>query len=127
MRASTQRGRIVALAAATTVAAATQALGAGTPTIASAPRLTAVPAVVRPGGMLTLRGSGFPRATRLTLLAAPPHRRAVRIGSAVTGSRGGFPAAIRIRSRSAPGSFVATACSARCRVKASARFRIAAP
>lgn len=111
------------LAATAAAALATaQALGAG-----GAPSLTADPAVVTPGSALVLHGSGFPRQAHLTLLAARPHRAPVRIGSATTGTRGGFVATIRIRARSAAGTFVASACSERCRAKASVRFRITAP
>lgn len=129
MKASTRRRRVLAALAAASVAsvATAQALGAGTAASAGGPRLTADAPVVAPGSTLTLHGSGFPPQARLTLLAAPPHRPAVRIGSAVAGSRGGFVARIRIRARSAPGAFVASACNAGCRVAASVRFRIATP
>ena len=117
----------VALTTALGALAGAQAFGASTASPAASPRLTANPVVVRPGSALTLRGSGFPRQARLTLLAGPRHRQAAHIGSAVTGSRGAFVATIRIRARSAAGTFIASACDDRCRVKASVRFRIAAP
>jgi len=129
MKASPRRRRLAALAVATSVAALTgaQAFGDGTAAPAGGPRLTADPLVVQPGGALTLHGSGFPHRARLTLLAGAPHHAQRRIGSATTGSRGVFVATIRIRARSAAGTFVASACSARCHAKASVRFHIAAP
>ena len=122
-----RRAQVVSLVVATVVAAlaTAQAFGAGSVSPAGAPRLTADQVVVQPGGTLTVHGSGFPADARLTLLAGAPHRPASRIGSATTGSRGRFIATIRIRARSAAGTFVASACSARCRVKANVRFRIA--
>jgi len=109
------------------------ALGAGAPaaaalrsgaSTAAMPHLTAAAAAVRPGATFTLRGSGFPAAARLTLLAGPPHGRKSPIGSARTGRNGDFVATIRVRARAAAGAFVALACRDACRVRASARFRI---
>jgi hypothetical protein len=91
------------------------------------PQLTADRAVVHAGDTLTLRGTGFPRDVHLTLLAGRPHADATRIGGASTGRRGRFSATIHTRPHSDPGTFVAQACFDGCRVKATARFRIAAP
>lgn len=129
MKASARRGQLLVLGITTAVAAlsAAQAFGDGAAAPAGGPQLTADQVVVKPGGALAVRGSGFPRQVRLTLLAGAPHHPATRIGSATTGRRGRFVATIRIRVRSAAGTFVASACSDRCRVRASVRFRIVAP
>lgn len=129
MKVPARHGQLVVLAVATAIAAlaSAQASGDGTAAPAGGPQLTADALVVKPGGALTVRGTGFPHQVRLTLLAGAPHHSATRIGSATTGSRGRFVATIRIRARSAAGTFVASACSERCRVKGSVRFRIAAP
>jgi len=94
---------------------------------APTPRLTADPVAVHPGEAVTLQGSGFPPNVHIALMAGPPHAEATRIGGAQTGRRGRFLAKIRIRSRSSAGAFVALACHDRCRVKASARFRVLEP
>lgn len=115
----------VLLAACVAWLALAQAVGADAGR--SVPRLAAAPAAVRPGAVLRLTGSGFPRHVRVVLLAGPREALATRIGSAVTGARGDFVAAVRVRPRSAPGRFVAVACEAGCRLRASARFRIVRP
>ncbi len=105
-----------ALAALAALPAAHAAVGA--------PRLGATPTAARPGASLELTGRGFPASAHLVLLVRRPHGRTVRMGSAVTGSRGGFVATIRIRSRAAAGTFDAIACQDACRVQVSVRFRI---
>ena len=124
MRGTTPRWLVVGLAVLTIGSfAAAQAVGSSRPSSAGTPRLVASPTAVRPGASLRLRGTGFPADARLALLVGPPHARASRIGSAVTGSTGSFVATIRIRARAAPGALVALACHDACRVKATARFR----
>lgn len=128
MRASIRRGQLAALlltVAGVASVAAAQAPGDGVAILAGGPRLTADRPVVQPGSALTVRASGFPGRAAVTLLAGPPHGATVRIGSATTGSRGGFVAKIRIRARSAARTLVASACIDGCRVRASVRFRIA--
>ncbi len=99
------------------------ALGAGA--ARPDPRLTADRAAVSPGAALHLTGSGFPHRARIVLLAGARESDAKRIGSAVSGSRGGFLATVRVRQRAAAARIVVVACSDACRVRASARFRIA--
>jgi len=118
------------LALATVPVAAAVAAARPAPTaqlVARTPLLTADPVAVRPGEVLTLQGSGFPRDVHVALLAGPPHAEATRIGGARTGRRGRFVATIRIRERADPAALVALACHDGCRVKASVRFRIVAP
>jgi hypothetical protein len=94
---------------------------------AAGPQLTVEPEAASPGGAVVLSGRGFPRNAEIELLAGPPHSAAEQIGSAQTGRRGAFRATIRIRSQADAGQLVALACYDACRVKASARFRIARP
>jgi hypothetical protein len=115
------------LAVTALVAAVAVAREAPAPHAGHAPRLTASSRAVEPGSSLRLEGRGFPRHARIALLAGPPRGDARRIGGAHTGRRGRFVATIRIRAHADAARFVARACLDRCRVEASARFRIVAP
>ncbi|HEX5146589.1 MAG TPA: hypothetical protein VFV85_06170 [Conexibacter sp.] len=90
------------------------------------PQLEADPAVVLPGDVVTLHGSGFPANVHLALFANAPRAERTRIGGAMTGRSGRFTATVHIRQASHPGVFRALACYDACGVKASARFRIRA-
>jgi hypothetical protein len=125
MRTSTHRTALVGLALLPVALAAARPAAAAAPTV-RVPQLTAAPGAVQPGDAVTLAGRGFPRNADIVLMAGPPQGDAHRIGSAHTGRRGRFVAAIRIRRPSDPGRFVARACHDGCRVEASVPFRIVA-
>jgi hypothetical protein len=129
MTASIPRTTLVALLLSLPVAAIAAARPAApsAPPAAHTPQLTADPTAVQAGDTITLHGTGFPRNVHVTLLAGPPNADATRIGGASTGRRGRFTATIRIRPHSSAGALVALACYDACRMKASTRFRIAAP
>lgn len=113
------------------VAAALAALGAA-PAIAhdeGAGRETAIslrvtPKAVARGAFLTFTGSGWPARSRVQLLVGPPASEADPVGTITTDARGRFERRMRIQRTATPGPYVALACRAQCRVKATATFRI---
>lgn len=110
---------LFAAAACWTVTAATQAA-----TRAAAPTLAARPRAAPRGGRIVLNGSGFAPLVRVTLLAGVPGGERMSIGRAKTDEAGRFVAPIAIRRDVRPGRYVAYACRHRCRVIASAPFRV---
>jgi hypothetical protein len=88
------------------------------------PRLHATPGKVARGGTVVLHGRGFPANAHVVLRATAPGRESKRIGEAQTGLRGGFVAPVAIDDDAALGPYVAVACHDRCRVKATANFRV---
>lgn len=88
------------------------------------PALEIRPRAADRGGRVVLYGSGFPPLARVSLLAGPPASEAVKIGSARTDADGAFVAPITIERAVEPGRYVALACRHRCRVKATANFRV---
>lgn len=112
---------VVALSSLGAVAGSTLAVAQPRP---AAPHLKALPVHVHPGGSVRLHGSGFPKLTRVMLLATPPHGARRQIGTARAGSDGSFDAPIQVDPRSVSGVYVAVACVSPCRVKATAPFRV---
>jgi len=88
------------------------------------PALSVRPRSARQGGRVVLYGRGFAPLRRVVLLAGARNGAPVRIGSARTDADGEFVAPIAIRRDVRPGRYVAYACRHRCRVRASARFRV---
>lgn len=86
--------------------------------------LRVTPKTIPRGGVLTFRGAGWPARTRVTLLVGPPASEADPVGSVRTNARGRFLRRLRISRTATPGAYVALACRAGCRVKATATFRI---
>jgi hypothetical protein len=115
---------VAADAAHVAMAAAAVAVAAPTVQRAQAPALEVRPRAAARGGRVVFYGSGFAPLVRVSLLAGPPASDAVRIGSARTDAEGGFVAPIAIERAVAPGRYVALACRHRCRVKATASFRV---
>lgn len=94
------------------------------PAARKAPALEVRPRAAVRGGRVVFYGSGFPPLVRVSLLAGLPATEAVRIGSARTNADGSFVAPIAIERAVTPGRYVALACRHRCRMKATAAFRV---
>ena len=93
---------------------------------ASTPRLRLAPTVVARGGTITFTGYGFRPRARVELLVGPPRSEASPVGTARTDAHGAFRRRVRTSARARPGRYVALACQAECRIKASAAFRLRA-
>jgi hypothetical protein len=115
---------VVAAALAVVVCPAAVAVGVPPARGAQAPALEVRPRAAQRGGRVVFHGSGFAPFARVVLLAGLPQSMATRIGSARTDAEGRFVAPISIDREVRPGRYVALACRHRCRVKASASFRV---
>lgn len=102
------------------------AVAVATPTArrAQAPTLEVRPRAAARGGRVVFYGSGFAPLAHVTLLAGLPGGEPSRIGSARTDANGTFMAPVAIEREVRPGLYTAFACRHRCRVKASAGFRV---
>ncbi|HST41364.1 MAG TPA: hypothetical protein VLK58_17735 [Conexibacter sp.] len=118
------RLRTVVAAVVAAVIVAMGGLAVAAPAARRAPALAIRPGSALRGGRVVFYGSGFPPLVRVSLLAGPPASEAVRIGSARTNADGSFVAPIAIERAVTPGRYVALACRHRCRVKATAAFRV---
>ncbi|MBB4663376.1 hypothetical protein [Conexibacter arvalis] len=119
-------GAVAAALAAACGWAATVAVAPAARRAAQAPSMTVRPRAARQGGTVVLHGSGFAPRARVVLLAGPPGGARTRIGRADTDRAGEFVAPITILRAVRPGRYVAYACRHRCRVMASAPFRVRA-
>jgi len=86
--------------------------------------LRVTPKTIPRGGFLTFTGAGWPARGQVTLRVGPPASEADPVGSVRADVRGRFLRRLRIPRTATPGLYVALACRAGCRVKATATFRI---
>lgn len=117
---------LIAVVTAMGLGIATAAVAAPAARRAQTPALTVRPRTAVQGGRVVLYGSGFAPLARVVLLAATPGGEPVQIGRAKSNADGGFVAPVTIRRDVEPGRYVAYACRHRCRVKATAPFRVRA-
>lgn len=117
---------LVAVVAAMAMGTAAAAVAAPAARRAQTPALTVRPRAAVQGGSVVLHGSGFAPLARIVLLASTPGGKPVQIGRAKSDADGAFVAPVTIRRDVEPGRYVAYACRHRCRVKATAPFRVRA-
>lgn len=115
---------VVAAALATVTCGVTGAVATPTARRAQAPALEIRPRAAARGGRVVFYGSGFAPLVQVALLAGTPDAAPTRIGSARTDADGTFIAPIAIEREVRPGLYTAYACRHRCRVRASAGFRV---
>ncbi|MDO8210723.1 hypothetical protein [Conexibacter sp. CPCC 206217] len=118
---------VVAVVLAAVACTAAVAVAAPAARRAQAPTLEVRPRAATPGGRVVFYGSGFAPLARVVLLAGPSASATVKIGAARTDADGAFVAPIAIQRDVTPGRYVASACRQRCRVKATAMFRVLTP
>jgi hypothetical protein len=87
--------------------------------------LRASPARRRRGGTVTFTGAGFLPRRAVALLIGRSRAHAFKFATARGTARGTFRKRYRLSARAAPGVYVVLACQLQCRIKASARLRIA--
>lgn len=117
---------VLTVLAAVAVWASTFSVAVAAPAARPAPALIVRPRAAPQGGAVVFHGSGFPVLVRVVLLAGPAASEATRVGSLMTDRHGSFRARIRIAHDVEPGAYVGRACRERCRVQASAPFRVLA-
>jgi hypothetical protein len=111
----------VLFAAATALSLA--GLAGGTASVA---KLKVAPPMVVRGGTITITGTGFRPSAKVTLaLGRPRSDNTARIGSVMAKANGRFTFNKTISRSTGAGSWVALACQASCRTKATALFRVA--
>jgi hypothetical protein len=112
--------------AATLVAAATALSLAALAGGASTAALRIQPPVVVRGDPIKVTGTGFKPGLKVTLTIRRPYAdRTARLGSITAGRKGGFVFTKKISRSTTAGTWVVRACQRGCRIKATARFRVA--
>jgi hypothetical protein len=93
---------------------------------ASMAKLKVQPPMVIRGGTITITGTGFRPSVKVTFALGRPHSdKTARIGSVMAKANGRFTFNKTISRSTGAGSWVALACQAGCRTKATALFRVA--
>lgn len=92
----------------------------------AAPSLRVSPKTTRPGAVVVLAGSGWPAGADVSLAVGPRRAGADPAGHVRADLRGAFRKAIRLSPKATPGGYAFVACTAGCRTKRVAAFRIVA-